>query len=108
MLSTIALAVEEVTPDLPRQPPRRSDRASPSAPTPTGSAPAEPPAALLLLGFVLGPLLEEHLRRAMIISRGDPMIFLTRPISATLLALALAAVVFALLLNAGPPTEWGR
>ena len=33
----------------------------------------------------------------MIISRGDPMIFLTRPISATLLALALAAVVFALL-----------
>ena len=32
--------------------------------------------APLLLGFVLGPLLEEHLRRAMIISRGDPMIFL--------------------------------
>ena len=31
--------------------------------------------APLLLGFVLGPLLEEHLRRAMIISRGDPMIF---------------------------------
>ena len=42
--------------------------------------------APLLLGFVLGPLLEEHLRRAMIISRGDPMIFLTRPISAALLA----------------------
>ena len=41
--------------------------------------------APLLLGFVLGPLLEEHLRRAMIISRGDPMIFLERPISATLL-----------------------
>ena len=35
--------------------------------------------APLLLGFVLGPLLEEHLRRAMIISRGDPMIFLERP-----------------------------
>ena len=35
--------------------------------------------APLLLGFVLGPLLEEHLRRAMIISRGDPMIFLDAP-----------------------------
>lgn len=53
--------------------------------------------APLLLGFVLGPLLEEHLRRAMIISRGDPMIFVTRPISATLLALALIAIVIAVL-----------
>jgi putative tricarboxylic transport membrane protein len=53
--------------------------------------------APLLLGFVLGPLLEEHLRRAMIISRGDPTIFVTRPISATLLGLALLAVVIAVL-----------
>ncbi|WP_332692849.1 tripartite tricarboxylate transporter permease [Devosia sp.] len=53
--------------------------------------------APLLLGFVLGPLLEEHLRRAMIISRGDPMIFVERPISATLLGLALLAVVVAVL-----------
>jgi TctA family transporter len=53
--------------------------------------------APLLLGFVLGPLLEEHLRRAMIISRGDPTVFITRPISATLLALALIAVVIAVL-----------
>jgi TctA family transporter len=53
--------------------------------------------APLLLGFVLGPLLEEHLRRAMIISRGDPMIFLERPISATLLALAALALVLAVL-----------
>ena len=53
--------------------------------------------APLLLGFVLGPLLEEHLRRAMIISRGDPTIFVTRPISATLLALALLAVLIAVL-----------
>ncbi len=53
--------------------------------------------APLLLGFVLGPLLEEHLRRAMIISRGDPMVFLERPISASLLALGLAAVILALL-----------
>ncbi|GAB1581918.1 tripartite tricarboxylate transporter permease [Phyllobacterium phragmitis] len=53
--------------------------------------------APLLLGFVLGPLIEEHLRRAMIISRGDPTVFLTRPISATLLALALAILVIVLL-----------
>ena len=38
--------------------------------------------APLLLGFVLGPMLEEHLRRAMIIARGDPLVFLQRPISA--------------------------
>jgi TctA family transporter len=52
--------------------------------------------APLLLGFVLGPLLEEHLRRAMIISRGDPTIFINfveRPISATLLVLAFIALV---------------
>jgi putative tricarboxylic transport membrane protein len=37
--------------------------------------------APLLLGFVLGPLMEENLRRAMLISRGDPSVFFTRPIS---------------------------
>jgi TctA family transporter len=53
--------------------------------------------APLLLGFVLGPLLEEHLRRAMIISRGDPTVFFTRPISATLLTIAIVVVIVALL-----------
>ncbi|NMJ40849.1 tripartite tricarboxylate transporter permease [Roseomonas sp. JC162] len=48
--------------------------------------------APLLLGFVLGPMMEEHLRRAMLLSRGDPMVFLERPISATLLALAAIAL----------------
>ena len=38
-------------------------------------------AAPLILGFVLGPLMEENLRRAMLISRGDPSVFFTRPIS---------------------------
>jgi TctA family transporter len=51
----------------------------------------------LLLGFVLGPLLEENLRRAMIISRGDPSVFVTRPISAALLLVAVAALVVAML-----------
>jgi TctA family transporter len=53
--------------------------------------------APLLLGFVLGPLLEEHLRRAMIISRGDATIFFTRPISAGLLIAAAVAIVVAVL-----------
>ncbi|MDQ1900824.1 tripartite tricarboxylate transporter permease [Paracoccus sp. WLY502] len=53
--------------------------------------------APLLLGFVLGPLLEENLRRAMILSKGDPTTFLTRPISATLLLLSLAILVLVFL-----------
>ena len=53
--------------------------------------------APLLLGFVLGPLLEENLRRAMILSRGDPMTFVTRPISAGLLVLAALVLIIVFL-----------
>ena len=53
--------------------------------------------APLLLGFVLGPLLEENLRRAMIISHGDPTTFVTRPLSATLLALGAMCILVAAL-----------
>src|SRR5947199_2673077 len=53
--------------------------------------------APMLLGFVLGPLMEENLRRAMLIARGDPTTFLTRPISGVLLAIAAFLVVIALL-----------
>ncbi|MBM3570422.1 MAG: tripartite tricarboxylate transporter permease [Alphaproteobacteria bacterium] len=49
--------------------------------------------APLLLGYVLGPLMEENLRRAMLIGRGDPTVFVTRPLSATLLFLAAALFV---------------
>ena len=42
-------------------------------------------------------MLEDHLRRALIISRGDPTTFVTRPISAVLLALAVVAIVVAVL-----------
>lgn len=49
--------------------------------------------ALLLLGFVLGPLIETNLRRALLIARGDPMVFLERPISA---GFVLASVVLLL------------
>ena len=53
--------------------------------------------APLLLGFVLGPMLEEYLRRALLLSRGSPMIFVDRPISAILLALAALMLVIAVL-----------
>ena len=53
--------------------------------------------APMLLGYVLGPLMEENLRRAMLIARGDPMTFLYRPISATLLAIAVLLLVLAVL-----------
>lgn len=51
------------------------------------------PVAPLLIGFILGPLLEVGLRQALILSRGSLDIFVTRPIAAAFLALALATVV---------------
>ena len=49
--------------------------------------------APLLLGFIIGPLLEENLRRAMLIARGDWSTFVTRPISAGLLLIGVLALV---------------
>jgi putative tricarboxylic transport membrane protein len=51
----------------------------------------------MLLGFVLGPLMEENLRRAMLIARGDATVFFTRPISGGLLAVSLLLLVLAVL-----------
>ena len=53
--------------------------------------------APLLLGFILGPMLEENLRRAMIISRGDPTVFITRPISAGLVITAVLVLIVVLM-----------
>jgi putative tricarboxylic transport membrane protein len=53
--------------------------------------------APMLLGFVLGPLMEENLRRAMLIARGDPTVFVTRPISGGLLAVSLLLLIIAIL-----------
>jgi TctA family transporter len=53
--------------------------------------------APLLLGFVLGPMMEEHLRRAMLLSRGDAGVFFERPISATLIVLAAIALALMIL-----------
>jgi TctA family transporter len=53
--------------------------------------------APLLLGFILGPMMEENLRRALLLSRGDWTTFVTRPLSASLLAAAVAMIVVVML-----------
>jgi TctA family transporter len=53
--------------------------------------------APLLLGFILGPMMEENLRRAMLLSRGDWSVFVTRPLSASLLAAAAVLLVIVML-----------
>ena len=53
--------------------------------------------APLLLGFILGPMMEENLRRAMLLSRGDWSVFVTRPLSAGLLAAAVLLLVIVLM-----------
>ncbi|HEY1059295.1 MAG TPA: tripartite tricarboxylate transporter permease [Limnobacter sp.] len=52
--------------------------------------------APMLLGFILGPMMEEYLRRALLLSRGDFTVLVTRPISATMLAIAVVALVVVL------------
>ena len=61
--------------------------------------------APMLLAFILGPLMEEFLRRAMLLSRGDPLVFLQRPISATLLGIAVLAMCAVLLPSFGKTRE---
>ncbi len=56
---------------------------------------AEP--APLLLGFILGPMMEEYLRRALLLSRGDWSVFVTRPLSASLLAASALLLIIVLL-----------
>jgi TctA family transporter len=55
----------------------------------TGFSPAP-----LLLGLVLGPLLEQNLRRSLMLSRGDPWVFLERPVSAAILGCAALLVLW--------------
>ncbi len=53
--------------------------------------------APLLLGFILGPMMEEYLRRALVLSRGDWSVFVTRPLSAGLLAASVLLLLVVLL-----------
>ena len=52
--------------------------------------------APLILGFILGPMMEENLRRAMLLSRGDATVFFTKPISGALLAVAILLLLVTL------------
>lgn len=52
--------------------------------------------APMLLGIVLGTMMEDNLKRAMLLSRGDPMVFFERPISAVLLGLSLLMIIWPL------------
>jgi len=49
--------------------------------------------APMILGFILGPLMEENLRRAMLLSRGDPTVFFTKPISAVFMIASVVLLV---------------
>jgi len=55
--------------------------------------------APMILGFILGPLMEENLRRAMLLSRGDPIVFFTKPISASFLIVSIILLVIIALPN---------
>ncbi len=61
--------------------------------------------APLLLGFILGPMMEENLRRAMLYSRGDPSVFFTRPISLVMLLAALLLFVITIIPAVGRKRE---
>jgi putative tricarboxylic transport membrane protein len=61
--------------------------------------------APLLLGFILGPMMEEYLRRALLIAKGDATVLITRPISATMLVLAACLLVLVLLPAFGKTRE---
>ena len=57
------------------------------------------PTAPVIIGMILGPLAEQNFRQAMTISQGDMTVFLTRPLSASLLALAVLALVAPMLMR---------
>jgi putative tricarboxylic transport membrane protein len=61
-----------------------------------------------VLGLVLGPMSEQQFRRALAISSGDPTVFLTRPICATLLVIAVVVLAAPTLLHAGLVAARGR
>jgi TctA family transporter len=61
--------------------------------------------APILLGFVLGPRFEENFRRAMLISRGDILVFIERPISAVFIGLCVLLIVLQIYVRLrGPKT----
>jgi putative tricarboxylic transport membrane protein len=71
------------------------------------------PVAPAVIGVILGPIAESHFRRALQIAQGDYGTFVTRPISATILALAAISIVAPIVLRrlgtrrTGPPSPMG-
>lgn len=61
--------------------------------------------APLLLGFILGPLMEENLRRAMVFSRGDASVFFLRPISLGMLVAAVSLLFLTIIPAVGRKRE---
>jgi putative tricarboxylic transport membrane protein len=61
----------------------------------------EIPVAPLAFGLILGPILEENLRRSLIISDGSWIVFLERPIALTMLLLSAGAIIYPLLSKPG-------
>jgi putative tricarboxylic transport membrane protein len=61
--------------------------------------------APMLLGFILGPMMEEYLRRALLIAKGDATVFVTRPISAVMLVMAACLLALVLLPSFGKTRE---
>ena len=61
--------------------------------------------APLLLGFLLGPLMEVYLRRAMLLSRGDPWVFVQRPLSLAFLLISAVLLLFLILPNVSKARE---
>ena len=57
------------------------------------------PIAPLLVGLILGPLAEQHLRRALAISQADPSIFISSPVSAVLLAISAIVILMPFVLK---------
>jgi putative tricarboxylic transport membrane protein len=57
------------------------------------------PIAPLILGAVLGPLMEVQFRRALAFSEGDPTVFVTRPVSAIILLIAVACLILPVVLR---------
>ena len=55
--------------------------------------------APLLMGFLLGPMMEVYMRRAMLLSRGDPLVFVQRPLSLAFLVVAVLLLLFIVLPN---------
>ena len=57
------------------------------------------PVAPAVIGLILGPLAETQARRALAISQGDPLVFITHPISASILAVSIVLLILPIIVR---------